>query len=466
MLTRARWSFAASGTATGLISNGVSYFLLIYYSQVLGLAPARAGLVMMIALVVDAVSDPLVGRWSDRLRSRLGRRHPFLYAAVFPIALLYYLLWDPPSLSQNGLFIYLLGVALGLRLALTAHIVPFNALLPELSADYDERTRMMNYSYCAAWFFGTLMAVAMYAVWLADAPGTPEGSGVLRAAGYVEAGVFGAVVVGLCLVAAAWGTHAHIPSLASPPTRRTGGLRAMFETLNDRNFAVMIGSGLASSAAAGTSTALWAYMQPYFWGFNSSETSIILAAQLLSAVLAFVLIPGLVMGKEKKASLINLSWASLIVGSGPVFLELIGWFPVDADARFYLMVLIGVVQVMFIVMIGTVTASMIADIVEARAVVTRRREEGLLFSVLSFVGKVATGLGIWVSGLILAAVAFPMQADSGAVSAEVVAALGWLYAPVLAGFYLAGVIVLYFFDLSRQAHERNVRDWQGGNVEL
>ena len=75
-----RISFAASGIAQGLIANGLSYFLLLYYSQVLGLDPALAGLAMMIALVFDAISDPLVGAWSDRLRSRWGRRHPFLFA--------------------------------------------------------------------------------------------------------------------------------------------------------------------------------------------------------------------------------------------------------------------------------------------------------------------------------------------------------------------------------------------------
>ena len=71
-------AFGASGTASGLVSNGVAYFLLIYYSQVVGLDPSLAGFALLLALVVDAVSDPLVGRWSDHIRTRLGRRHPFL----------------------------------------------------------------------------------------------------------------------------------------------------------------------------------------------------------------------------------------------------------------------------------------------------------------------------------------------------------------------------------------------------
>ena len=96
-----RLGFAASGTASGLVSNGISYFLLLYYSQVLGLDAALAGLAMMLSLVVDEISDPLVGRWSDRLRHRLGRRHPFLYVSILPVAFAYYFIWAPPEMDKR-----------------------------------------------------------------------------------------------------------------------------------------------------------------------------------------------------------------------------------------------------------------------------------------------------------------------------------------------------------------------------
>ena len=463
-LTRA--SFAASGTAGGLVSNGVSFFLLIYYSQVLGLDPALAGLAMMISLVFDAVSDPLVGRWSDRLKHRLGRRHPFLFAAILPIALAYYLLWNPyllfspDTLGQTGLFFYLLTLAVILRLSLTLHVVPFNALLPEVTPDYDQRTRLMNYSYSGAWFFGTIMAVAMYAVWLADAPGAPAGSGILRAAGYVEAGLIAAVIVFFCLLLAAFGTRAHIPELAPPPPR-SGSVGRMWRegvaTLADRNFVAMVLAGLFGAVASGSSTALWAYMQPYFWGFNSDQTSIILASQLLSSVLAFLLIPALTAGRDKKPVLIGISLLSIAVGSGPVFLKLVGLFPATgSDGLFYTMVLFGIAQVMLIVMSSVITASMIADIVESRELATGRREEGLLFSVLSFIGKVASGMGIWVGGIMLALISFPTDTMATSVPAEVIDRLGWLYGPALAVFYGLAIFALRFYHLDRRSHAENL----------
>jgi Na+/melibiose symporter-like transporter len=453
-------SFAASGTASGLLGTGLSYFLLLYYSQVLGLDPELTGLAMMISLIFDAVSDPLIGRWSDRLKHRLGRRHPFLYASILPIALAYYLIWAPPALSQAGLFVYLLVLAVTLRLAITMHTVPFNALLPEVTSDYDQRTSLMNYSYSASWFFGTAMTVAMYVWWLADSPGQPAGSGLLRAEGYVEAGLVSAAIMSVCLGLAALGTRKFIPDLADPPAK-SGSANSIWRegavTLADRNFGAMMISGLMASAASGTSTALWAYMQPYYWGFDSDQTSLILFAQLSSAVIAFVITPALTRKRDKKPVLIGVSLLSMAVGSGPVMLSLAGWFPAYAtDALFHSMVVLGVIQVMLIVMTGVVTASMIADIVESRAVATGRREEGLLFSVLSFIGKVASGVGVWAGGIMLALIEFPTDTLTTDVSAEVITRLGWLYGPTLALFYAMSIVALMFFRLDRETHLQNL----------
>ncbi len=455
-----RLAFTASGTAGGLVSNGISFFLLIYYSQVIGLDPALAGSALLLALVVDAVSDPLVGRWSDRLRSRLGRRHPFLYAAVLPVPLCYYFLWTPPDLSQPALLLWLAGFTVALRLAVTMHAVPFNALLPELAPGYEDRTRLMNHSYAGGWFFGTLMAAAMYLWWLADSPDHPNGAGILRRAGYEQAGLITACALCLCLVLAATATHRHIPALAAPPPERAAARHVLGEalaTLKNGSLAAILASSALSAAASGTATAMWAYMQPWFWGFDSTQTSSILVAQLASPLLAIALLPVASRGRDKKAVLIGLSILSLLTGSGPVILALLGAFPpVGHAALFPSMVAIGVVQVALIVMTSTVSASMVADIVDARAVATGRREEGLVSSVLSFTGKVAAGLGIWIGGLLLTAISFPAEADASSIDQAMVDRLGWLYGPVLALLHLLAIRVLRHYRLNRRRHEENL----------
>ena len=95
--------FGLGSAAFGVKDNGFSYFLLIYYNQVQGLPASLAGMALMIALVLDALSDPIVGYVSDNWHSRWGRRHPFMYFAAVPFAASYLLLWTPPEgLDQQG----------------------------------------------------------------------------------------------------------------------------------------------------------------------------------------------------------------------------------------------------------------------------------------------------------------------------------------------------------------------------
>lgn len=155
--------------------------------------------------------------------------------------------------------------------------------------------------------------------------------------------------------------------------------------------------------------------------------------------------------------LVGISVAAIGVGSGPVFLKLVGWFPATgSDALFLSMVVLGVIQVMLVVMSGVLTGSMVADIVESREVATGRREEGLLFSVLSFIGKVASGVGIWTGGVMLALIRFPADTTAAEVAPEVIERLGWLYGPALAVFYLLSIAALLFYRLGRETHAANL----------
>ena len=92
--------------AEGLKNTSFGLFVLFYYNQVLGVSGTLCGLALGIALIFDALSDPLAGSISDNWRSRLGRRHPFMYAAAIPLALFFYALFSPPELEEIGLFTF------------------------------------------------------------------------------------------------------------------------------------------------------------------------------------------------------------------------------------------------------------------------------------------------------------------------------------------------------------------------
>ena len=99
-------------------------WVLLYYNQVLGLEPYLASIALGISLIFDAISDPLVGAWSDRLKSKLGRRHPFIYASIIPLAFCIWLLFIPPSsYDQIYLFFKLLILTICIRLAITLSLI-------------------------------------------------------------------------------------------------------------------------------------------------------------------------------------------------------------------------------------------------------------------------------------------------------------------------------------------------------
>ena len=151
--------YGSGSISVGIKNNLLGTYLLIYYNQVLGLDAGVAALAMAIALAVDAVSDPLVGIWSDRARTRWGRRHPFMYAALVPFAASYYLLLsDPGQISDQALFLRLLVLLVILRLSMTFYEVPRGALAPELSKDYDQRNALSAWAMAFGWLGGAGIA--------------------------------------------------------------------------------------------------------------------------------------------------------------------------------------------------------------------------------------------------------------------------------------------------------------------
>ena len=110
----------------------------------------------------DAISDPLVGVWSDRFKSKLGIRHPFIYASIFPLAFCIWLLFVPPSsYDQTYLFLKLLTLTVCIRLAITFFETPRAALGPELTKDYDRRNTLnamgLFFGYGGAILIGFVM---------------------------------------------------------------------------------------------------------------------------------------------------------------------------------------------------------------------------------------------------------------------------------------------------------------------
>ncbi len=462
LTTSSRVYYASGGMATGIINNGFSSFVLLYYSNVLGVPAAMVGSALAIALAFDAVSDPVVGYFSDNLRSRWGRRHPLIYFSILPVTVLFYLLWHPPleSPSSDTLFWYLLSVTIPLRLLMTFYEVPSNALVPELTPDYDTRTRLLNSRWSVYFFSANAIAVAMYAYWLRNTDEHP--TGLLNVAGYQDMGLVGAAIIFAAMLVSSVGLHRFIPFLRSPPPRRRRSPRAiyreMYETFADWSLLALLAAGTFYAAANGTINALWAYLYSYFWGLSSVQMSFLLLAYVAASPVAFALVQRLSRNRDKRTVALGVAAASVVVTSGPVMLRVLGVFPGNDSSWLYpILVVHGLVEMALYVMFTTMLASMMADLVEKRQLVTEARQEGLLFSAQTFVIKITSGIGAWVAGIVLSVVDFPSNAQAGDIPADTIFGLGLLYAPTMMVLFGISTYALTRFKDTRADHDEHLQ---------
>lgn len=192
-------AYGFGSVAFGVKSNGFDYFFLIFYSQVMGVSAYLVSLALMIALIVDALSDPLIGYLSDNTRSRWGRRHPFMYAAALPAAIAYYFVWNPPSgLEGDALFPYIVTIAVLVRTLVTVYEIPSSSLVAEMSDDYDERTSMLSYRYFFGWTGGTLMGA--FATIFVLVPTATISNGMFNVEGHGQVGAIAAVVIFMAMM--------------------------------------------------------------------------------------------------------------------------------------------------------------------------------------------------------------------------------------------------------------------------
>jgi GPH family glycoside/pentoside/hexuronide:cation symporter len=129
-----------------LTTTIVAAYFLFFLTNVVGIRPAVAGIAILIGRSWDYLNDPIIGHISDRTRSRWGRRRPFLLFGALPFALAFAMMWfKPPWESVMALTAYYAAAYLLFDTAATFVYMPYYALTPELTEDYDERTSLTSY---------------------------------------------------------------------------------------------------------------------------------------------------------------------------------------------------------------------------------------------------------------------------------------------------------------------------------
>lgn len=455
---RTKLVYGFGTVAFGVKDAAFSTFLLLYYNQIVGMPADLVGTAVMIALIVDALTDPIIGQLSDHWRSHWGRRHPFMYAAALPASLSFLMLWVPPSgWPPSALFVYLVTVIILVRTFITLYEIPSAALAAELTTDYDERTSVLSYRLLMALIGGAAASMIAYGIFLRPTPAFPVGQ--LNPQGYFGFGVTAAGMIFVSILISAVGTHSRIPFLRAPPARRPANLRTMVQemaaTLADRTFLMILFAALCAAAASGVAGSLALYFATYFWALPSARLPLLVVPWLGGAILAAIVTPRVSCRFGKKATLVAMLCGGGALVIAPIALRLIGLFPANGSP-FLLPALMADRLVSAGSQIGCLilVGSMVADLSEQAELRTGRRSEGLLMAAFSLVMKAVSGIGMFVSGIILTVAGFPADRTAGSIPPEVLRNLGLAFVLVQAVIYGTAAIIVSRHRIDRAAHER------------
>lgn len=180
-----KWLYGSGDLSFSLANTSIGMFFSIFLTDAAGIRPEFASVFIILGGVWDAITDPIMGAISDRSKHALGRRRPFILFGALPYALLYALIWWQPAWlgSRGGLFYYPLMLIL-FQTASTLVNMPFLALTPELSPDYDERNSLTSKRMIFN-ILGSLLVAALPMLFIGEF--RPENSDAIRLVGIVTA---------------------------------------------------------------------------------------------------------------------------------------------------------------------------------------------------------------------------------------------------------------------------------------
>ncbi len=432
----------------------VAGFVFFYYTAVLGLSGSMVGVALAISMCLDAVMDPLIGSFSDNLRSKFGRRLPLMALGAPLTGLALWMLFTPPlGLQPLILFLWLVAAKMALRGVASLYNLPYAALGAEMASGYAERASVVAYRGA----FGVLISLAVtilaYSVFFA-------GPGGLQERSYYPA--FGAGMGGLLFAAGAiscigvWRYARRLPQPMTPGATLMKGLaREVPEVFRNASFRALFLSALLFWIAAGVNGALNNHAYTFVWKLTPQMIQSVSVAFYV-AIMVGVPFTRPLLNRFEKKTVIMLGLALMAVGLTVLHtLRALGLFmPTGAAAAPWLMAGAGVAGVGIGFLVVAYPA-MMADAADEHEVLFGARREGLYFAGLGFASKAAGGFGQMAAGFALDALHFPKAAGHvvGAVVPEQTLRLLILaWGPLAALFAVGSAIALMPYAVTRVRH--------------
>ncbi len=419
-----------------LLTASIQFFLLFFYTDIAGIDPGVAGTALLVGKITwDALNDPLFGYFSDRTRSRWGRRKPYMLFGAIPFGLTIWLLFSiPPGLTGVTAFLAVLGSFLLADTTQTLVSVPYYALSAELTYDYDERTALISVRMIFTVLGYILGAAATTAV-----AGMFIGMGWTKSAAYSGMGaIFGLVAV-ITLLATTFGVKETVRRDIQPAAMPVlSQLRFVFKNRPFVQYMIM-------STIISISFTLLTSLLPYFLTYH-----LLMAAEIPLVMLVMLVTIGVF--------LIPWRYASQTLNKGPAYalglaiasLAIVGAFLLPGGPTPWIYVIAFVAGVGFSAQY-VFPWSMLPDVIEVDQAQTHERHEGIYFGANAFLGKLTGALGIAASGWALKLYGYIPDAVQ---TPQALFGIRFFFAIVPVVAFAVALPLLIWYPITRQKHAR------------
>ncbi len=432
--------FGVGDLGGNLFFTVMGFYLLAYLTDSFGLAAGAAGTAIALGKVWDAVTDPAVGYLSDRTRSRFGRRRPYMaVGAVFLFIFMVLMFTNPGITSDSGRFVWALVIYCLLNTAYTLVNIPYGSLTPELTSDFDERTTLNGFRMSFA-VVGTLIGAGAMLPLVAAFGGDPTGWTVTGA------------IMGAVMAAATFITVFTVKEqLGAPLEGQVKIIRSYLEVMRQKPFLTVLVPYALHMTGIAIMQASLIYFFRYIYGAEDQFVFALLF--LLVSCLVFIPIWVRISRSIGKKRAYNYGMALFAV-SVIVFFFLGTSLPI-----WFAFVVFGVAGIGYSTNY-VMPWSLVPDAVEYDFAENGRRREGIFYGMWTFVSKLGSAFGLGLTGWILAAFGYiepalvagtPVQPDTA------IFAIRLLTGPIPATFFAAGIVVLSFYPITKEAYEEIMR---------
>jgi GPH family glycoside/pentoside/hexuronide:cation symporter len=446
---RTKLAYGAGDLGPAISANIGVFFLLIFFTNVAGISVGLAGSILMIGKIWDAINDPVVGVLSDKTKSRWGRRLPWLFYGAIPFGIFFFLQWIVPRFSDDSsvnvwaLFWYYVVIGIISQVFYTIVNLPYTAMTPELTQDYDERTSLNSFRFTfsiGGSIFSLLLAKVVF-----DTIAQREQQ-------YMVLAAICAVISVLSLYWCVWGTRERVMAYEAKrreteepsPIPIAQQLKIVF---SNRPFLYVIGIYLFSWLAVQITASIIPYFVVNWVGLKESD------------------VPTALIGVQGTALLMLFVWSALSKKVGKKAVYYMGmalWIIAQAGLFFLQPNQVGLMYVLAVMAgVGVSTAylvpwSMIPDVIELDELQTGLRREGVFYAFMVLLQKFGLALGLFLVGIALEAAGFkeavagqdilPVQPESALLAIRI--ATG----PLPMFFLIGGIILTHFYPITRDIH--------------